>query len=182
MKLKTLSFTFLILMINLSLLAKSYDVTINGGFDIGRNDYGRPVTLIAAGLDVTPEVFREAFSHVKPAPGGTHPSQKRQSDNKKALMNVLAPYGVTNARLDEVSNYYRYNPGAGEKWPIENATAQAIVEDGVLKGFIMTNEGSGYTSVPTVTVSGFGRVPVVATIEFSTDLKANGRITSLTLQ
>lgn len=181
MQLKTMSLIFLVLMIKLTLMAKSYEVTINGGFDIGRNDHGRPVTLIAAGLNVPPDVFREAFSGVTPAPAGKHPTRDQERKNKTALMHVLATYGVTDERLNQVSDYYRYNPGAGEKWPLEHAAAEAIVENGVLKGFIITNEGSGYTSTPTVTVSGIGRVPVAATIELSSNLELNGRITSLNI-
>lgn len=41
-------------------------VTFSGGHEIGKNDYGRPVALIAAALEVEPEVFREAFSGVTP--------------------------------------------------------------------------------------------------------------------
>ena len=33
----------------------------------------RPVVLIAAALGVSSDVFREAFSHVRPAPAGTRP-------------------------------------------------------------------------------------------------------------
>ena len=65
-------------------------VTFTGGHEIGRDDFGRPVPLIAAALGVEPEVFREAFSGVTPCRGrGPTSSEARQ--NKAALMKVLAP-------------------------------------------------------------------------------------------
>ena len=36
-------------------------LTIAGGHDIGPDDFGRPIYLIAGGLGVKPEQFREAF-------------------------------------------------------------------------------------------------------------------------
>ncbi|KXK15985.1 MAG: hypothetical protein UZ14_CFX002000161 [Chloroflexi bacterium OLB14] len=92
-------------------------VIISGGYELDPRDNGRPVILIASALGVPEEVFREAFSHVNPAGAGSSPSEEQAQANKAALMNVLAPYGVTNDYLDEVSNYYRYNRSAGETWP-----------------------------------------------------------------
>ncbi len=43
---------------------KTVAVQISQGHEIGKNDYGRPVNLIAAALEVKPDVFREAFSGV----------------------------------------------------------------------------------------------------------------------
>src|SRR3954469_16807182 len=88
-------------------------VTFSGGHEYGPNDHGRPVTLIAAGLGVKPEVFREAFGGVTPSRNGP-PSGELARRNKAALMKVLGPHGVTNDRLDEVSNYYRFRPQRGE--------------------------------------------------------------------
>src|SRR5689334_10813701 len=48
-------------------------VTLTGGHDTDPRDKGRPVVLVAAGLGVTPEVFRDAFSRVTPAPAGREP-------------------------------------------------------------------------------------------------------------
>ena len=48
---------------------KEVPVVFSGGHEIGRNDFGRPVVLIAAALNVKPEIFREAFSGVTPAKG-----------------------------------------------------------------------------------------------------------------
>ena len=74
-------------------------VRFSRGHQIGKNDFGRPVVLIAAALGVKPEVFREAFSGVTPAQGRA-PSGEEARKNKAALMKVLAPHGVTNERLE----------------------------------------------------------------------------------
>src|SRR4051812_47520904 len=81
-----------------------FPVTFTGGHDTDPRDGGRPVVLVAAGLGVPPEVFREAFRGVTPARNG-RPSAEEARRNKEALMKVLGPRGVTNDRLDEVSNY-----------------------------------------------------------------------------
>src|SRR5436190_8396245 len=84
-------------------------VTFSGGHDTDPQDRGRPVVLVAAALGVKPEVFREAFRGVTPARGGK-PTPEQARSNKEALLKVLKPYGITNERLDEVSDYYRYRP------------------------------------------------------------------------
>src|SRR5262245_1976697 len=91
-------------------------VTFSSGHEIGSNDFGRPVVLMAAALKVKPEVFREAFSGVTPA-HGRPPTGDEARKNKEALMKVLGPHGVTNERMDEVANYYRFQPQRGELWP-----------------------------------------------------------------
>ena len=82
-------------------------VVFTGGYETDLRDHGRPVALIAAALGVEPEVFRQAFSNVKPARGGA-PSAARVRANKEVLMSALGKQGITNDRLDTVSNYYRY--------------------------------------------------------------------------
>lgn len=150
-------------------------VTFSGGHEIGQNDFGRPVVLIAAALGVKPEVFREAFSGVTPARGrGPSPEEARQ--NKAALLKVLAPHGVTNERLDEVSDYYRYQPQKKELWPTSAAKAHAIVEDGAIKRIVVTAPGAGFSSAPEVRVQGFDKVEFKATLKFSKELKKNGAI------
>ncbi|HEY1012511.1 MAG TPA: hypothetical protein VGE07_07365, partial [Herpetosiphonaceae bacterium] len=143
--------------------AADFAVTISGGYETDPRDRGRPVALIAAALGVPEEVFREAFSHVTPAGAGSEPSEAQARQNKAALMSALAPYGVTNERLDEVSNYYRYNGSAGELWPHAPAAAEAIVADGKVTGIRITDPGAGYTSAPTVTIAG-SDATVVATL------------------
>src|SRR4051812_1568346 len=77
-------------------------VTFSGGHETDRRDHGRPVVLVAAGLGVAPEVFRDAFSGVHPAgPGSGGPTREEAQKNKQALMSVLGKYGITNERLDE---------------------------------------------------------------------------------
>lgn len=158
-------------------------VTISGGYETDPQDHGRPVVLIAAALGVPTEVFREAFSGVTPAElssGG--PTAEEAQSNKAALMKVLAPYGITNDRLDEVSNYYRYNGQRSKTWKITPATATAIVTNGVVTGISITNPGSGYSSAPTVTIKGpNGTMTAKATVSYTTDLAKNGSISSITL-
>ena len=86
-----------------------------------------------------------------------------------------------NERLDEVSNYYRYNREAGEVWQRTPATATAIIQDGKVTGFNITNAGAGYSTAPTVKVVGYDDLEVKVTIEFSTDLSTNGRVASLSI-
>ncbi|MDB5338715.1 MAG: hypothetical protein JWN70_4334 [Planctomycetaceae bacterium] len=154
------------------------DVTFAGGHDTDKKDGGRPVVLIAAALDVKPEVFRKAFSGVTPSRNGP-PTQEEARKNKAALMKVLKPLGVTNERLDEVSNYYRYRPQRGELWTNSPAKAHAVVENGKIKKLVITDPGSGYSSEPTVTVAGFEKVEFIVTVHFDKDLKKNGSIDTL---
>jgi hypothetical protein len=129
-------------------------VEFSGGYETEPVDYGRPVTLIAGALGVSPEIFRDAFRRVNPAPGGTEPSGERVQENKAVLMAALGPHGITNERLDDVSDQYRYVPGRGGLWSHEPATAYAIVKDGVVTRFEVTDPGYGYNTPPKVTVPG----------------------------
>ena len=55
-------------------------LVFSGGTDTDPRDRGRPVVLVANGLGVTPEVFRDAFSGVHPAgpnSGGPTPDEAR---------------------------------------------------------------------------------------------------------
>ncbi len=162
---------------------KASDVTVNitGGFETDSRDHGRPVVLIASMLGVTPDVFREAFSGVTPAKTGG-PTREEAQANKKALLKVLAPYGITNEKLDEVSNYYRYKASLGQTWPHTQATAQAVVVDGKITAITITNAGSGYTSTPKVVIKqGNLTYKAIATVSYTTDFKTNGSITSISL-
>ena len=153
-------------------------VVFSGGHETVGKDRGRPVVLIAAALGVTPDVFRKAFNGVTPA-RGRGPTGEEARRNKEALMQVLQPYKVTNERLDEVSDYYRYRPEKGELWPTTPAEAHAIVKDGQIKRIVVTKPGSGYSSPPTAKVKGFEDVRLEATVSFAKDLKKNGAIASV---
>ena len=112
-------------------------VTFLAGYDTNPVDRGRPVILVASALGVPEETFREAFKGVHPAgPGSGGPTGDEARANKAALMKVLEPLGVTNDRLDEVSNYYRYRRESGELWTITlPAEGYARIKDGKIIGF-----------------------------------------------
>ncbi len=150
-------------------------VTFTGGHETDPQDRGRPVVLVAAALGVKPEVFREAFKGVTPARDGK-PSPELARRNKEALLKVLKPHGVTNERLDEVSNYYRYQPQRGDLWKTTAAKAHAVVEDGKIKQIVVTEPGSGYSSPPKATVQGLEKVPLKVTLQFSKELTKNGAV------
>jgi hypothetical protein len=161
----------------------AYTVTIFGGFDTDPQDHGRPVALIAAALGVPTEVFREAFSGVTPAGLDRGPTDVEAERNKAALMEVLVSYGITNDRLDEVSNYYRYNSRNEKLWKHTLATAVPILADGKITGVTITSAGSGYSSAPTVTITGpEGTVTAKTTIAYSDDFSTNGRLSAITLE
>ncbi len=149
-----------------------------GGHKTDPRDDGRPVTLIAAALGVPSETFRTAFRGVTPARGGP-PTREQVHRNKAALLKVLAPLGVTNERLDEVSDYYRYRPHRGELWRSRPAKAHAVVEDGKVKRIVVTDPGAGYSSPPEATISGMEGTPLTVNVCYGTDLKKNGSIGSI---
>lgn len=161
--------------------AKTVPVTFSGGYETVPVDHGRPVILIASALNVAPEVFRDAFSHVKPAGPGQEPEEHQVRQNKHELMQRLEPLGVTDQRLNEVSNYYRYNHSKGEIWRNTPATAEATVENGRVTGIKITNPGSGYSSTPTVSVPGVTNVKATVTLNYGTDFATNGSIKEIKL-
>jgi hypothetical protein len=157
-----------------------HPVTFIGGHETDRRDHGRPVVLIAAALGVTPDVFREAFSKV--APAYRHATIGDDARRKKeTLMKVLGPHNVTNERLDKISNYYRDWPDDGEHWRTRPAKAYAIVDEGKIKEIVVTEPGSGYSSMPTATVKGYEKTQLVTRVNFDTDLRKNGQVTSVEL-
>jgi hypothetical protein len=156
-------------------------VTFTGGYKTDPRDGGRPVVLIAAALGVPSEVFRKAFRNVTPAAGGREPEPGQVRRNKEALLRALGPYGITNERLDTVSDYYRYNGRRGEMWRHTPATAYATVHKGAVTGFTITNPGSGYSSPPEVSLPGMARLKITAAISFNTDFNKNGSIKAITV-
>ena len=157
-------------------------VVFSGGHDTDPVDRGRPVKLIAAALGVKDEVFREAFSHVRPAGPDSHgPTDEEARKNKAALMNALKKHGVTNERLNEVSNFYRYPPGSTQLWKHTPATANAIVKDGVVIAYEITSGGAGYTTPPTVSVPGVKASSAKVDLAFGKDLETNGTVSAITM-
>jgi len=157
-------------------------VVFAGGHDTVPVDHGRPVILIAAALGVAPEVFREAFSHVHPAgPGSGGPTDAEARANKAALMNALGKYGITDDRLNAVSNFYRYPPGRGNLWKNRPATANALVKNGTVIGYEITDGGAGYSTAPTVTVPDVKGAAAKVEISFGKDMETNGAVSSITV-
>ena len=149
------------------------EVGFAGGNELDSRDGGRPVKLIAAALNVTDQVFRNAFCGVTPAMNGG-PTRALAQANKKILLDALGKHGVTNERLDEVSNFYRYRPQDGESWNHSPAIAKAIVESGKVTGFEIIEPGYSYSSPPKAKLGGFPELILEVKIEFSIDLKQNG--------
>jgi hypothetical protein len=170
-----LSFATVLLRINMADLSS---VSFTGGHDIGPNDFGRPCNLIAAAIGVRTEVFREAFSGVTPA-RGHGPTGDEARRNKEALMKVLGPRGVTNDRLDEVSNFYRYRPQSTELWRHREAKAHAVEENGTVKKVVVTDPGFGYSSPPKAQVKGLDGIELVVKLHVDRDLKKNGSIETI---
>jgi hypothetical protein len=155
-------------------------VTISGGRETDLRDGGRPVVLIAAALGVPADVFRTAFTGVTPAAAGAEPEGGQVDRNKSALLAVLSPYGVTNARLDQVSNHYRYNGAGGGTWPIRQAAAVATIRSGKVLSIVVTDPGVGYTSTPTIAITGTAGA-AVAELSFGADLTTNGSVAAIRL-
>lgn len=157
-------------------------VVFSGGHDTDPQDRGRPVLLIAAALEVKPEVFRDAFSRIRPAgPGSGGPTGEEARKNKAALMSTLGKYGITNHRLDTVSNYYRYPPGPGGIWTHREAIANALIKGDAVVGYEITSGGSGYSSVPTVSVPGYPEATAHVGLSFGQNMETNGAVSTLTL-
>ncbi len=155
---------------------------VSGGHDTNPVDNGRPVILIANALGVPETVFREAFSHVRPAPGGEAPDPRQVDRNKEALLTPLGPYGVRNDRLDEVSNYYRYRPETGELWQHRDAQIRVSVVKGKAPQVTVEDAGAGYSSLPVITVPGHPEFRVSARLRFTRDLATNGSLEAVTIQ
>ena len=159
----------------------SVKVRFVGGFDTEGEDRGRPVILIASALNVAPQVFRDVFKGVLPAGPGQRPQEADVRKNKQVLLEGLSKYGVTDDRLNKVSNYYRYRRDSGEIWKHVDAEAVATVKDGAVIAVTVTNPGSGYSSPPIVTVPGIAKVNATVILSYDTDLDKNGSIKSITI-
>lgn len=161
---------------------KRVSVSFSGGHETDPRDKGRPVVLVAGALGVKPEVFRDAFSRVHPAgPGSGGPTEAEARKNKDALMSVLGKYGISNERLDTVSNRYRYVKSRGELWPVKDAKANALVKDGNIIGFELISGGYGYSSTPKMTVDGIKNASAKIDLAYGSDFEKNGSISAITL-
>ena len=158
------------------------EVVFSGGHETEPVDHGRPVVLIAAALKVPDEVFRKAFSNVKPAGAGQKPEEEQVRKNKQTLLESLSPHGVTDDLLNTVFNYYRYSGSRGEMWRNTPAKATATIQAGVVTGFKITDPGAGYSSVPTITIPGIKDANATVTLSYGTDLKTNGSIKEITIE
>jgi hypothetical protein len=127
------------------------------------------------------ELFREAFSGVTPARNG-RPSPGEARRNKAILMKALGPHGITSERLDEVSDYYRYQPQRGQPWKNVPAKAYAIVENGKVKKVVVTSPGSGYNTPPTAIVRGMEMVALKVTVQFGKELDKNGSVRAVEIE
>ena len=150
-------------------------IVFAGGYETNPRDGARPVALVAGALQVKPEVLRKAFGGVTPA-RGRGPTGEEARRNKEALLKVLAPYKVTNERLDQVSDYYRYRPERGARRPTSPAEAFAILEDGTLKRIEITKAGHGFNAPPKATIQGLESVRLLVKLHFDKDFKKNGAI------
>jgi len=156
-------------------------VTFTGGHETEGVDRGRPVILIASALKVPPEVFRKVFTGVKPAGPGQQPEETQVRKNKQVLMEALSPYGVTDERLNEVSNYYRYRHEGGELWKHTDAAGYATMRNGEVISVTITNPGSGYSSPPRVSIVGIDQVKFKVVLSYGADLATNGSIKDIKL-
>lgn len=157
-------------------------VVFSGGHETDPRDHGRPVVLVASALGVSSDVFREAFSRVHPAgPGSGGPTRDEARANKAALLSVLGKYGITNERLDEVSNFYRYPPGSRDLWKNRPAVANALVKDGVITGYEIVDGGAGYTTPPTVTVPNLSGVAAKVELSFGKKFDSNGAVATIAI-
>lgn len=151
------------------------DIIFAGGFATDPEDEGRPVALIAAALDIEPQVFRAAFKNVVPAKDG-EPSEAEKKANKKALLDALREHGVTNEQLDKVSDFYRYRPQAGEIWEHRMPKAKATVRNKQVQKIVVSDAGFGLNSIPTATIHGYEKIPLKVELKQSTDLDKNGSV------
>lgn len=153
-------------------------LVFSGGHETDPRDGGRPVILVASGLGVPPDVFRDVFKGVHPAKRNGGPTGDEARANKRVLLDGLSKYGVTNDRLDEVSN--RYRPQNGELWTHKEAEGFAVVHDGKVISTTITEPGYGYSSPPSVSVQG-NDAKLTAKVQYTTDLETNGSIGSVSV-
>ena len=73
-------------------------------------------------------------------------------------------------------------PGRGGLWKNTPATANALVKDGAVVGYEITNGGAGYTTPPVVSVPGInGLVAPKVELTFGKELDHNGAVSAIRL-
>lgn len=117
---------------------------------------------------------------MNPARDGA-PSDDRVHQNKRALLDALGKYGITNDRLDEVSDYYRYQPQKGERWPTKPAKGYATVENGKVMSITITDPGSGYTTAPVATIGNL-KTKTTVKLSFGKRFETNGSVASVKVE
>ncbi|MCA9046182.1 MAG: hypothetical protein KDA69_17770, partial [Planctomycetaceae bacterium] len=70
----------------------------------------------------------------------------------------------------------------GEMWPTRPAKAVAIVENGVVTSFEITDGGAGYSSPPSVTVPGVANAALEVQLSFGKQLDQNGSVTAINVE
>jgi hypothetical protein len=96
-------------------------------------------------------------------------------------MNALGKYGITNERLNQVSNFYRYASWNGGIWKNTPATADALVKNGAVVGYEITNGGAGYTTPPTVSVPNVSGATPKVELSYGKDMERNGAVSAITV-
>jgi hypothetical protein len=155
---------------------ETVSVAITGGFRTDPRDNGRPVILVASALGVSSKIFRDAFSRVHPAPAGSEPDPEQVRRNKDVLLAALGPHGVSNARLDEVSSYYRCDGSRGELWKHHAAKVTVELSKGKAPVITVLDYGAGYTSPPKLSVPGHPEIKIKASLVFGFALDTNGSL------
>ena len=96
-------------------------------------------------------------------------------------MNALGKFGVTDDRLNAVSNFYRYPPGSRALWKNKPATANALLKNGTIVGYEITSGGYGYTRPPTVSAPGSDGAMAKVEISYGKYLETNGAVSAITI-
>jgi len=111
---------------------------------------------------------------------GGHETAQADHGRPVVLVDALGKFGITNDRLDTVSNFYRYPPGRGNLWKTTPATANALVKNGALIGYEITGGGAGYTTPPSVSVPGIAVATAKVELAVGKDFESNGSVSTIT--
>lgn len=81
-----------------------------------------------------------------------------------------------------MSDFYRYRPGGDELWKHTPAVIKAIILNNQVAELKIVHPGAGYSSEPTIYTAGYENVKVKSILQFTSDLKTNGNIASVTIE